>query len=77
MTNLMVLPSLVFTAAGVVVISSSLHLAGELFPQITYDAGKLFASTILLVVGWAITILGVMASYFKIMSALIVESVSG
>ena len=67
----------VFTAAGVVEISSSLQLAGTLFPQITYDAGKLFAGIILLVAGCVIMILGVMASYFKIMSALIVESVSG
>jgi hypothetical protein len=67
----------VFTVAGVVEISSSLQLAGSLFPQITYDVGKLFAGIIFLIVGWLIAALGVAASYFKIMSALIVESVSG
>jgi hypothetical protein len=67
----------VFAAAGLAVISSSLHLAGTLFPEITYDAGKLFAGIILLVAGCVIMILGAMASYFKIMSALIAESVSG
>jgi uncharacterized membrane protein len=67
----------IFTAAGLAIISSSLQLAGSLFPQITYDVGKLFAGIILLIVGWLIAALGVTASYFKIMSALIAESVSG
>ena len=45
--------------------------------KITYNPWRLFDGIVLLIVGWVIIILGVMASYFKVMSALISESFSG
>ena len=66
-----------FTAAGVMMIGFPTPFAVTPPPQITYNPWRLFAGIILLVAGWVITALGVMASYFKVMSALIAESVSG
>ena len=45
-------------------------------PQITSNFGALVGGIILVVIGWLIAFLGSMASYFKIMSKLIRESVS-
>jgi hypothetical protein len=63
--------------AGIALMIGPMHITpGGWVPQITPNFGALVGGILLVIIGWFIAFIGSMASYFKIMSKLIRESVS-